>query len=201
MYGINHSFPVAVAHRNCDVRLGAATLCPGDDDSRSIATRTTLEIAAHMDHGLLRSYFSTIYELPTAGGLLQGLARWRDLDRRQQAPRAAPDEVRDPHRLQPAIDVAPAQGERVSATRSCVTSWSWVVIGSSNASATKKSPRGCGANLPGSPWASIAKKPSRSAGCFGRTHRVLRSGTAESLVTDATLEDIGRPYPGNWRVR
>ena len=41
---------------------------------------------------------------------------------------------------------------------------------------------------------------------FGRVFRqnvivYCEAGRPSLVVTDATLEDIGRPYPGNWRVR
>ena len=154
-----------------------------------------------MDHGLLRSYFSTIYELPTAGGLLR-VSLDGDI---------STDVSKLPELLLTKFGSSPpttrarcCSRERVNESRNQVMR-DLLVLGCHRVEQCvgyEEEPEGVWREPA---WLAMGIDREEAIS-FGRVFRqnvivYCEAGRPSLVVTDATLEDIGRPYPGNWRVR
>ena len=154
-----------------------------------------------MDHGLLRSYFSTIYELPSAQGTLRV-----SLDGEVPAERP-----KLPDLLQQRFAILTAYNprsmllpRRVNEQRNQVMR-DLLVLGCYRVDQCvgyEEEPEGVWREPA---WLVLGIELAEAV-AFGRVFRqnvVVYCDDAKPsvVVTDTTLDDIGRIYPANWRVR
>jgi hypothetical protein len=154
-----------------------------------------------MDHGLLRSYFASIYELPTADGSLRvsldgeiasDVGQLPDLLRQKFAVLTAynPRSMLLPRRV---------NEQRNQVMRDLLVLGCYRV---EQCAGYDEEPEGVWRE-PGWIAHGIDKEEAISFGRVFRQNVILyaEGGRPSLIVTDLTLDDIGRSYPGNWRVK
>jgi hypothetical protein len=154
-----------------------------------------------MDHGLLRSYFGTIYELPSPQGALRASL---DGD-------LTTDRTKLPELLQQRFAIVTAYNprsmllpRRVNEQRNQVMR-DLLILGCYRVEQCvgyEEEPDGVWRE-PG--WIVLGIDRTEAI-AFGRVFRqnvvvYCEDARPNIIVTDQTLDDIGRTYPGNWRVR
>lgn len=154
-----------------------------------------------MDQNLLRSYLATVYELPTANGILRV-----SLDG---------DVSTDPSTLPPTLTRTFALltaynprsmllPRRVNEGRHQVLR-DLLILGCYRVEAAvgfEDEPEGVWRE----PVWLVHNMDREEAQAFGRVYRqntivYATGGKPELIVTDPTCDDLGRSFPGNWRVR
>jgi hypothetical protein len=154
-----------------------------------------------MDHGLLRSYFATIYELPSAQGTIRASCDGE----------VTTDKAKLPELLQQRFALLTAYNprsmllpRRVNEQRNQVMR-DLLVLGCYRVEQCvgyEDEPEGVWREPA---WLVLGiDRPEAVA--FGRVFRqnvivFCDAGRPNIVVTDITLDDVGRAYPGNWRVR
>ena len=154
-----------------------------------------------MDHGLLRSYFSSIYELPTADGPLRVSLDGEISSEAKQLPDLLRQKFAIITAYNPRSMLLP---RRVNEQRNQVMR-DLLVLGCyrvEQCAGYDEEPEGVWRE-PGWLVQGIEREEAIAFGRVFRQNMVLfaEAGRPNLVVTDITLDDIGKTYPGNWRVR
>jgi hypothetical protein len=154
-----------------------------------------------MDQGLLRSYLSTIYELPTASGLIRVSLDGEITSDMGKLPELLTQRFAIVTAYNPRSMLLP---RRVNEQRNQVMR-DLLVLGCYRVEQCvgyEEEPEGVWRE----PAWLVQGVDRDEATAFGRVFRqnvvvFCESGRPNIIVTDTTLDDIGRTYTGNWRVR
>src|SRR5258708_1869946 len=154
-----------------------------------------------MDHGLLRSYFSTIYELPAPAGLLRVSLDGEIASNAEKLPELLTQKFALLTAYNPRSMLLP---RRVNEQRNQVMR-DLLVLGCYRVEQCvgyEEEPEGVWREPA---WLVQGIDRDEVIG-FGRVFRqnvviYCEGGRPNVIVTDITLDDIGRTYPGNWRIR
>ena len=154
-----------------------------------------------MDQGLLRSYLSTIYELPTASGLIRVSLDGEITSDMGKLPELLTQRFAIVTAYNPRSMLLP---RRVNEQRNQVMR-DLLVLGCYRVEQCvgyEEEPEGVWRE----PAWLVQGVDRDEATAFGRVFRqnvvvFCESGRPNIIVTDTTLDDIGRAYTGNWRVR
>jgi len=154
-----------------------------------------------MDQGLLRSYLSTIYELPTASGLIRVSLDGEITSDMGKLPELLTQRFAIVTAYNPRSMLLP---RRVNEQRNQVMR-DLLVLGCYRVEQCvgyEEEPEGVWRE----PAWLVQGVDRDEATAFGRVFRqnvvvFCESGRPNIIVTDITLDDIGRTYTGNWRVR
>jgi hypothetical protein len=154
-----------------------------------------------MDQGLLRSYLSTIYELPTASGLIRVSLDGEITSDMGKLPELLTQRFAIVTAYNPRSMLLP---RRVNEQRNTVMR-DLLVLGCYRVEQCvgyEEEPEGVWRE----PAWLVQGVDREEAIAFGRVFRqnvvvFCDSGRPNIIVTDTTLDDIGRTYTGNWRVR
>jgi hypothetical protein len=154
-----------------------------------------------MDHGLLRSYFASIYELPTADGALRVSLDGEIASDVAQLPEFLRQQFAVLTAYNPRSMLLP---RRVNEQRNQVMR-DLLVLGCyrvEQCAGYEEEPEGVWRE-PGWIVHGINREEAIAFGRVFRQNSILfaEGGRPSLIVTDLTLDDIGRAYPGNWRVR
>jgi hypothetical protein len=154
-----------------------------------------------MDHSLLRSYFSTIYELPTPSGLLRVSLDGEITNDRAKLPEMLTQKFALLTAYNPRSMLLP---RRVNEQRNQVMR-DLLVLGCYRVEQSvgyEEEPEGVWREPA---WLALGIDRDEAV-AFGRVFRQntvvhCEGGEPCLIVTDITLDDVGRVYPGNWRIR
>jgi hypothetical protein len=154
-----------------------------------------------MDHGLLRSYFATIYELPTPNGLLRVSLDGEITTDRSKLPELLTQKFALLTAYNPRSMLLP---RRVNEQRNQVMR-DLLVLGCYRVEQSvgyEEEPEGVWREPA---WLAVGIDRDEAI-AFGRVFRQntvvhCEGGEPSIIVTDVTLDDVGRVYPGNWRIR
>jgi len=154
-----------------------------------------------MDHGLLRSYFSTIYELPAPAGLLRVSLDGEIASDAGKLPELLTQKFALLTAYNPRSMLLP---RRVNEQRNQVMR-DLLVLGCYRVEQCvgyEEEPEGVWREPT---WLVQGIDRDEVIG-FGRVFRqnvviYCEGGRPNVIVTDITLDDISRTYPGNWRIR
>jgi hypothetical protein len=154
-----------------------------------------------MDHGLLRSYFSTIYELPAPAGLLRVSLDGEIASNAEKLPELLTQKFALLTAYNPRSMLLP---RRVNEQRNQVMR-DLLILGCYRVEQCvgyEEEPEGVWREPT---WLVQGIDRDEVIG-FGRVFRqnvviYCEGGRPNVIVTDITLDDIGRTYPGNWRIR
>ena len=154
-----------------------------------------------MDQGLLRSYLSTIYELPTSSGLIRVSLDGEITSDMGKLPELLTQRFAIVTAYNPRSMLLP---RRVNEQRNTVMR-DLLVLGCYRVEQCvgyEEEPEGVWRE----PAWLVQGVERDEAIAFGRVFRqnvvvFCESGRPSIVVTDITLDDVGRTYTGNWRVR
>ncbi|HKQ69182.1 MAG TPA: DUF3293 domain-containing protein [Polyangiaceae bacterium] len=154
-----------------------------------------------MDHGLLRSYFSTIYELPGPHGLVRVSLDGEIASDTSKFPEPLTQKFALLTAYNPRSMLLP---RRVNEQRNQVMR-DLLVLGCYRVEACvgyEEEPEGVWRE-PAWLVQGIDRTETVSFGRVFRQNVVVycEAGTPNLIVTDVTLDDIGKTYPGNWHLR
>jgi hypothetical protein len=154
-----------------------------------------------MDHSLLRSYFSTIYELPTSSGILRVSLDGEIMKDKSRLPEQLSQKFALLTAYNPRSMLLP---RRVNEQRNHVMR-DLLVLGCYRVEQTvgyEEEPEGVWRE-PAWMVLGIDREESIAFGRVFRQNTIVHceGGEPSLVITDATLDDIGRVYPGNWRIR
>jgi hypothetical protein len=154
-----------------------------------------------MDQALLRSYFSTVYELPTAAGVVRASLDGENVPANAQLPELLTRRFAILTAYNPRSMLLP---RRVNDGRHLVLR-DLLILGCYRVEpcvGIEAEPEGVWRE-PG--WL-VHGMDREEAIAFGRVYRqntivYVQNGRPELVVTDPTADDVGRTYQGHWRLR
>src|SRR6476646_1549282 len=154
-----------------------------------------------MDHALLRSYLATIYELPSAQGTVRVSLDGEGTPEKTKAPEVLSGRFALLTAYNPRSMLLP---RRVNEQRNQVMR-DLLVLGCYRVEQCvgyEDEPEGVWRE----PAWLVQGVDRDEATAFGRVFRQntvvhCEGGEPSLIVTDVTLDDVGRVYPGNWRIR
>ncbi|MCH2108956.1 MAG: DUF3293 domain-containing protein [Polyangiaceae bacterium] len=154
-----------------------------------------------MDQNLLRSYFSTIYELPSSDGLIRTSIDGETINDKSTLPKILNSNFAILTAYNPRSMLLP---RRVNEQRHLVMR-DLLILGCYRVEACVGFDDDPDASWREPSWL-VHGIERQEALDFGRTFRqncILHSQDAqpELVITDPTCDELGKTYPGNWRVR